>query len=271
MIKPLVSIVMGVYNCENTIIEALDSIFSQTYEDIEIIICDDGSTDKTNEITKNHIINSKYPVKFLENVTNLGLNETLNKCIDVSEGKYIARMDGDDISLPSRIEMLVNYLETNTDVSFVSSSMIHFDNNGDWGQSEPKIAPTKLDLIKGSSFAHAAVLMRKSDLVSIGKYTVSKNTLRVEDYDLWIKFYLLGLKGRNLSFPLYKMRDDQNAYKRRKPKYRLNEARIKWKAYIKFNAPIWYIGYVFVPLLKIFVPRFLYHRIHRRKRVNKND
>ena len=127
-----VSVIMGIYNCADTLGEALDSLLWQTYQDFEVILCDDGSTDNTVEVAERYV--NKYPDKFilLRNEQNLGLNKTLNKCLHQARGKYIARMDGDDISLPERFQKEIDALETHPEFAVVSTPMIFIDKNGDF-------------------------------------------------------------------------------------------------------------------------------------------
>ena len=93
---PKISVIMGIYNCANTISGSIESIINQTYEDWELIMCDDGSIDTTFDVAKEY--QKKYPQKIilLKNKRNRGLNYTLNKCLEIAKGEYIARMDGDD-------------------------------------------------------------------------------------------------------------------------------------------------------------------------------
>ena len=93
---------MGIYNCADTLAAAIDSILAQTYTDWELILCDDGSADRTYEVAEDY--RSRYPEKIvlLKNERNMGLNYTLNRCLEQAKGAYIARMDGDDVSLPHR-------------------------------------------------------------------------------------------------------------------------------------------------------------------------
>ncbi|MFQ9065328.1 MAG: glycosyltransferase family 2 protein [Eubacterium sp.] len=107
--QPLVSVIMGIYNCADTLAESLDSLLVQTYQNFEIIMCNDGSTDNTFEIAKQY--NDKYSdrIVLIENAKNMGLNYTLNHCLEYCKGEYIARMDGDDISLPLRFEKEVSF------------------------------------------------------------------------------------------------------------------------------------------------------------------
>ena len=133
---PKVSIIMGIYNCADTLEEAVDSILEQSFTDWELIMCDDGSTDRTLELARQYIV--KYPDKFiiLQNEKNQGLNYTLNHCLKYAQGEYVARMDGDDLSLPERFEKEVAFLDNHPEYAIVSTPMIFFDEKGDWGCSK---------------------------------------------------------------------------------------------------------------------------------------
>ena len=100
--NPEISVIMGMYNCADTLSEAIESILNQTMKEWELIMCDDGSSDATYEVAE--LYRKRYPEKMilLRNRENRGLNYTLNRCLKAAKGKYIARMDGDDICLPER-------------------------------------------------------------------------------------------------------------------------------------------------------------------------
>ena len=104
-----ISVIMGIYNCANTLGEALDCIINQTYTNWEVIMCDDYSSDDTVQIAEKYV--QKYPGKFLllKNKENHGLNYTLNKCLKVANGDYIARMDGDDLCAVDRFEKKLRF------------------------------------------------------------------------------------------------------------------------------------------------------------------
>ena len=124
-----VSIIMGIFNCAETLSDAIKSILSQTYSDWELIMCDDGSTDNTFHIAQTFA--SKNPnIVLIKNDRNMGLNYTLNRCLELATGEYIARMDGDDISLPNRLEEEVSFLDQHPQYAIVSTPMIYFDENG---------------------------------------------------------------------------------------------------------------------------------------------
>ena len=107
---PGVSVVMPAYNAAKYIKEAIDSILAQTYRDFEFIIVNDGSTDNTKEIILSY---SDPRIVYIENEQNSGICVTLNKGLDAAKGRYIVRMDSDDIALPQRLEVQVRYMDAN--------------------------------------------------------------------------------------------------------------------------------------------------------------
>lgn len=258
-----ISVIMGIYNCEDTLIESLDSLFNQSFQNFNLIMCDDGSDDRTYEIALKY--KEKFPdrIILLKHATNMGLNITLNDCLSKAKGRYIARMDGDDISLRNRFEKEYSFLEKNHEYTFVSCQMILFDENGDWGKTNYIPAPKAVDLVKSSTFAHAGVLVRREAYEKVNGYSVSDKLLRVEDYHLWIKFYAEGFVGYNIMEPLYKMRDDRNAVHRRTLQNRINEARVKKIAISEFKLSKLNYIYILRPIILALIPRNLYSWLHR--------
>ena len=125
-----VTVIMGIYNCASTLQEALDSLYAQTFQDFEIILCDDGSKDNTYEIAFKNAQKHKNIV-LLRNEKNLGLNATLNKCLEVAQGEYIARMDADDISLPERLQVQYDFMEAHKEYDWCGCNAELFDENGE--------------------------------------------------------------------------------------------------------------------------------------------
>lgn len=262
---PRISVVMGIYNCASTLPEALDSLLNQTYKAFKIIMCDDGSTDNTYEIAKRYA--EKYPfIVLLKNKTNLKLAATLNHCIEYVDTEYIARMDGDDISVPNRLERLIHFLDSHPEYAFVSSAMIHFDEQGDWKITRKESEPTKESFKWSSPFCHAPVLMRTAALRAVGVYTTESKVERMEDYYLWHKFYRSGYKGFNIQEPLYRMRDDKNATTRRRG------LSVNYRGYLTDMEILKNLGiksYWLVPTLRflrtILIPGFMLHYLRRLK------
>lgn len=267
---PKVSVIMGIYNCANTLEEALDSLLAQTFQDFEVVICDDGSKDNTVEVAEKYVRSDPGRFILLKNEHNLGLNKTLNKCLQVAKGEYIARMDGDDISLPTRFQKEVDALDAHPEFAVVSTPMIYFDENGDWKIGTTSIEyPTVKDFVHHSPFfCHAPCMMRRAVYLEVGGYSEDDRTLRFEDCHLWYKVYAHGYRGMNLQEPLYKMRDDQNALKRRTFKSRMNAAYVKYIGFKMLNMPWYMYGYVVESFVKNVVigllPQSIYNKLHRK-------
>ena len=223
-----ISVLMGIYNCETTLEQAVHSIQGQTYSNWELIMCDDGSTDSTYEIAAN-LASKDNRIILIKNDKNYGLNIKLNKCLEKATGVYIARMDGDDCCKEDRFEKQVNFLRESVDFDIVSSSMILFDENGEWGLHSVIETPQKEDIVSGSPICHAPVMMRKECMDAVQGYTEDKRMIRVEDVTLWIKLYAKGYRCYNIQQPLYMMRNDKNALNRRKYKYRINSTYVRLK------------------------------------------
>ena len=260
-----ISVIMGIYNCASTLVEALDSLYAQTYQDFKIILCEDGSTDNTYEVAQRYAKEHKN-IMLLRNERNMGLNYTLNRCLEHADTEYVARMDGDDISLPTRFEKELDFLDAHPEYAFVSTPMFYFDSDGiyETRTSVKGGEPSSLDFLYGKSFCHAPLLIRSSAIIDVGGYSVSPYLLRVEDRHLWYKLYMKNYKGCNLYDTLYMMRDDRNAKSRRTFSNRRNEAYMGLLYCIGFNLPWWhYPECIIVPLLKWLLPNWLYNLLHK--------
>lgn len=262
---PKVSVAMGIYNVGETLAESLDSLLAQTFQNFEIVLCNDGSTDNTLDIAKQY--QEKYPDKvvIVENEHNMGLNFTLNHCLENCSGEYVARMDGDDLCDPTRFQKQVDFLDNNPEYGFVSSWMNYFDEGGFWGVSNEKECPTKYDFKYGIPFCHAPVMVRREVYNAVEGYTVDKKLLRVEDYNLYMKMYAKGYKGYNIQEPLYSMRDGRDAISRRKFKFRINEFYAKCLAVKELSLPKWNYVFAFRPIIVGLLPLSLYKILHKKK------
>lgn len=221
-----VSVLMGIYNCADTLEQAVASIQNQSYTNWELILCEDGSSDNTYEVAQ-ALASADSRIVLLRNEKNLGLNATLNRCLDAATGEYIARMDGDDDCMPDRFEKQIRFLESHPEFQIVSSAMTLFDESGEWGRAVCPEYPQPEDTVGGTAFCHAAVMLKKDAIDAVGGYTEDPRMLRVEDVNLWIKLYAAGYRGYNIQEPLYRMRNDQNALNRRKYIYRINSVYVR--------------------------------------------
>lgn len=259
-----ISVLMGIYNCAPTLPEALDSLLAQTYQGFKVIMCDDGSKDNTYEVAKAYA--DKYENFILiKNEKNMGLNYTLNHCLEYADTEYIARMDGDDLSLPTRFEKEIVFLDTHPEYAVVSVPMIYFDEEGEFRRGTGRGEVKKLDFVHGTPICHAPCMARTSVIKGVGGYSVDDSLLRVEDYHLWFKVFAAGHKLYMLNECLYKMRDDRNAKARRKWKGKRNQFYVMTKGFRMIGLPWYYQVYALRPILTFFAPSWLYDYIHKRK------
>jgi len=265
---PKVSVVMGVYNGEKYLSEAIESILNQTFTDFEFIICDDGSSDRSVQIIENYA-NQDNRIVFLKNNVNRGLAATLNRCIEISKGEYIARMDCDDLSLRDRFEKQVRYLDRHKEIAIVGGAVYLFDEKGKYGLRRSKSKFNKVEVFKNSFFIHPTVMMRKSMLLSVNGYTVSKYTYRTEDYDLWCKFCYFGFQGANIDEVLLYYREDRDAYLKKKFRYRIDEMYLRIEWYKKLEIPKYYLPYIIKPIVAGLIPKRIMRIYHRKKYSNK--
>lgn len=259
---PKVSVIMATFNCKNTVAGSINSILSQTYTDWEFIICDDGSTDGTFEIVKQ--ASAQYPDKItvLRNSVNLKLSYSLNRCLAVVHGAYIARMDGDDEAFPTRLERQVQFLDQHPEYAVVGTAMVPFDRKGDRPTRYAKEFPDQRDLLLRSPFFHATIMMRKNAYDTVGGYCVSKRTERAQDYDMWFRFFAKGLKGYNLQEGLYHVLEDNSAIRRRNLKARAYEVLTRLKGYQMLHYPWYLYPCALKPLVAALVPVELMQRYH---------
>lgn len=184
--QPLVSIGMSVFNCEKTLSASVRSILNQTYSNWELILIDDGSKDRTVEIAKSF---QDDRIKVFADGLNQQLPIRLNQAIALSSGKYFARMDGDDISYPERLQCQVEYLEHNPDIDLLGTSYISFDADGHaTGVAAPKLSHTDICSRPWSNFdlLHPTWMGRLDWFL---KYQYRPDAIRMEDYDLMLRTY----------------------------------------------------------------------------------
>lgn len=252
MIEGQISILMSVFNCEKTLHQSIDSVLAQTYTNWKFIICDDCSTDGTSKILSEY--EKKYQDKFviIRNEMNSKLAASLNHCLQYAEGEFSARMDGDDYIASDRFEKQIQYLKEHPKIHLVGTLMQVFNENG-LGRIIPyKEIPDKYDLRFGPCFSHASIMTYTNVYKTLGGYTVSPRTKRSQDYDLWFRFYARGFKGMNLQEALYFVREDENAFLRRKPQLYFWAMVTRFKGFKTLRYPVKYYVYVLSPLAALF-------------------
>ena len=182
--SPMVSVILPVYNGLPYLEEALDSVLTQSFRDFELIVINDGSSDGSAAIIENlHDLR----IRFFQQ-TNKGLATTLNRAISLARGKYIARQDQDDVSLPSRFERQVAFLDANPDVGMVGTSAEIWVGNERTNRflSHPTDdAALKFGLLFDNHFVHSSVMIRQPVFERVGGYSEDSSRQPPEDYELW--------------------------------------------------------------------------------------
>ena len=253
-----ISIIMGIYNCANTLPEAIDSILAQTYENWELIMCDDCSTDDTYKVAEEY--KNKYPekIKLIRNEQNSKLAFSLNHCLEYATGEYVARMDGDDKSAPDRFEKQVQFLEEHPDVHLVGTAMQRFNENGLQNVDYPPQNVDKYTMRSKVPFNHATILTYKRVYDELNGYTVAERTVRGQDCDLWYRFFYKNFNGTNMMEPLYLVREDKNAIRRRTAKRRWYAYQTEMIGYKLLKYPkIWAVRLTIRVIIKTLIPYFV--------------
>lgn len=264
--KGLISVIMGVYNIPNKDIlkSSIESILKQTYKKIEFIIIDDGSTNDTYSWAKELTKNDKRVI-LKQNEENIGLTKTLNKCLALATGEYVARMDGDDTCSINRLEKQINFLKKNEKYNLVSCNMNNFDENGIWGERKNNEIIKKEDFLFTSPIPHPTILTYRWCYDIVNGYKEKWYTDRNEDYDLFMRMFSNGIKMYTLQEKLYNYREDKNCYSKRKYKYRICELIVRAKGFKKLKLYPKAIPYVIKPLVVGLIPQNILKKVRTKK------
>ncbi len=182
--KPLVSVLMPVHNAAEFIADSLGSILAQDYTQLEVIIVDDGSTDQSMDIVQSFF---DPRIVIMKNAENIGLAASLNRAIGISTGIFLARMDADDISHPSRISSQVNFLLNNPDVDVLGASMQYFGESEFLNHFPETHEACKSYLLLNVCFGHPTVMFRRHVFDSPDNFYNPHLRQYSEEYDLWCR------------------------------------------------------------------------------------
>lgn len=233
MNKNMISVILPVYNGEKFLRESIESILNQTYENFEFIIINDGSTDGSLKIINEYA--SKDPRIKVISRENKGLVDSLNEGIDLAKGKYIARMDADDISLPERLELQLNHMEENPEITILGTYIEVFGDESNevesvnkWFNDKISSDNISLKISRGCPIAHPTVMM-KTKFAKLEKY--SSYCPAIEDYELWIRTITKGYTITNIDKTLLKYR----VHSKSKSYIEKGELTLKQRAECKLN------------------------------------
>lgn len=260
-----ISIVMGVFNPRHPkrLFRAVQSILDQTLSSWELILYDDGSDEEEARIIRQAAAMDERIV-YIRGRLNRGLAHALNTGIQRSSGRYIARMDDDDISRPDRLARQYAFLETHPEYDWVGSCASLMDARGIWGLQTVPQRPQKADFLHNSPYIHPTILFRREVLVENGGYSTAREVLHCEDYELFLRLHRRGYQGYNLQQPLLQYWEDAAAYKKRTYRRRIREAGLRYREFRAWGLLSGRtVGYVLKPLLVGAIPAPLHHSVKR--------
>lgn len=270
---PEISVIMGVYNQKDRqmLQDAVKSILNQTFSDFEFLIYNDGS-DKESSNYIREVAELDSRIVLIEASENKGLAFALNTCIEQARGKYIARMDSDDISKPERFMRQYLFLEEHPEYEWCGTNTELIDENGVWGIRKMPECPTEKDYLKFSPYIHPSVMYRASLFEKEKKYLVSSDTLRCEDYEIFMRLHSKGYRGYNIQQEIFCYREEPMSFKKRKFKYRINEAKIRYRNFKKMQI-LFPTGWIYIarPIIAAFVPIKAIMLFKREKLEYKNE
>ena len=253
--RPLVSVGMSVHNCADTVGTAIQSIINQSYSNWELILINDGSSDATDSICR---LFSDSRIRYICDDQNIGLHYRLNQAIELSRGHYFARMDGDDVSLPSRLEIEAEYLMSHQEVDLVATPILVIDEINSvkgvrgHGMNHRAICACPW---RGFTLAHPTWMGKLS---WFRKFLYSDNAVRIEDQEILFRSYRTS-RFIVLDEPLLAYRDIDLFSKRAALSRRaLSGLLIKW--FIKTRNPLFLVSGLSYGLLSI---NFIYHVLRR--------
>ncbi len=264
--KPLVSVIIACHNAYSYIDECLESLVKQTYPHFEMIICDDASSDNSWSKLRKWSEADRRTV-LLRNEKNMGAGYTRNRCLEAASGDFLMIQDIDDYSSPQRIELLLDALTKEPGIDFVSSLMQPFGQDGSpsrvlfEGKGRRKEHPSKWDFLWVLPFAHATTMFRREVLTSIKGYRIDAQVNRQEDYEMMMRAYAHGYRGKNLDIVLYFYRYDISNIGRIQGQGLSNYAKVRFQGFKAMGLLPWGLPFVLKPYFA-----HLYHLVLLRKK-----
>lgn len=260
-----ISVIMAAYNTERYIEQAIKSILKQSFNDFEIIVVDDASTDKTAEVIAK-LAKEDSRIKLIRNKKNLGLTKNLNIALKKAKGEYIARMDADDVALPQRFAKQVTFLDKHKEIALVGT-WADIINNKNKRVGEIKYATNdaqiRKNLIGRSQFIHPSVMFRKSVIKKVGLYDESFRS--AQDYEYFPRM-MTKFKAANMPEKLMRYRWDfsQNEGFTSGKRQEKNALRARWYMLTRYGWPKWQFIYLIKPAVSFLVPMKLKRVILKR-------
>ena len=255
-----ITVLMSVYNTpKEQLKQSIESILNQTYSKFEFLIICDGIKEEDIDFIRKF---NDERIKIEINERNLGLVKSLNKGIKIAKGKYIARMDTDDIAYPDRLEKQIKFIKANPEYAIVAGRADVFDENGIYGTTKVQGKIQKQDVYKANPCIHPTMLINKKMIQEIGGYP---DFLRCEDYAMIMQMLANGKRIYVLNDVLIKYRMDKQGYKKKKFKDRFIEVKMKIIYFQKLHANFGQYIFAFKPILSGLIPSVIMKKYHKSK------
>lgn len=238
---PKLSVVTSVFNAQEFLEESLNSVFSQDFEDFEIIIVNDGSTDQTQEIINKFKTESRLVL--LNNKYNEGVPYSRNRAFLAAKGEYIAIHDADDISLPQRFEKQVNYLDAHPYITVVGSHAYRIGQNGEfmgymsYPPEDTQNAFRVIRQFKLNPIIDPSSAFRRAPILDVGGYRMEPEIATAQDFDLWCRLLVNGYQIYNFQEPLIKYRINPHGVTRIKKQEQILATDLVWGSFQKRSFP----------------------------------
>lgn len=267
---PLVSVIMGVrYQREDLFLlnRAITSILNQTYQNLELLICENGSTEAV-RIYLERFAEEDHRIRLIDGKGADSFAEKLNRCLRMVRDKWIARMDDDDVSAPQRIAMQVEYLREHPQVAFVGC-IAQLEREGrpaGWRQLPER--PTVEDFYFVQPFLHPTLMFRKEALEKVGGYSEENRCVGCEDYDLLLRLYEAGFRGENMQEPFFTYSLPPLGSRKRNMVLRWNEVKTRWVRFKSLGLLPGVLPYVVKPVAVGLLPQRILERLKERRREN---
>ncbi len=263
---PKVSIIVAAYDVSHCIEKSLQSLLSQTLRDIEVIVCDDCSTDNTADLVA-ALAKTDDRIILLRSAVNKGQAEARNRCFAVARGQYFAIHDGDDLSLPHRLEAQAAFLDAHPEYAIVSAKIRMFYDDGSTSKATRgtpgPIVPR--DFLWGMPLCHPVTMFRREAIAAVEGYRVTADTFRRnEDYDMLMRMYAKGFNAFVMDETLYLYYEGADAYRRRLFRYRVAEMRIRFRNFKTLGLLPGGLFYAVKPVLVGLIPQGVIYAIRRR-------
>lgn len=272
----LVSVIMGVRYLRDDLSplrRAIDSILQQSYSNLELLICENDSTDEAKSVLARYAqVDSR--VHLIDGSGAFLLGEKLNRCIAAAKGKWIARQDDDDQSLPERLEKQLSFLQKHTQYAFVGCNVKVEQDTIIVGIRHFPSVPKIKDFLFVQPFIHPTLVFHRNCLKAVGGYSTSPYCHGCEDYDLLLRLYQAGYCGANLLQPYFIYHVPFSGSHTRSFSMRVNEVITRWKRFYSLGLLPGAVPYVVKPILVGLIPQRLLRKLkilHHATAIKKED